>query len=155
MQHLVYSLCLVIHITGITLMAGATFMDYTIFRQFSKLWPVDKPRAITLENILTRFQRFMGIGMLFILLSGVGMMAYMHRIWGQQLWFQVKMGILLLVIVNGLGIRRRLGTSLHKNMLNPAADKDLFLTQKNMTRVQLVQLFLFLVIFILSVFKFN
>lgn len=79
MQYIIYSICLVTHITGIVLMAGASFIDYIIFRQFWKVWPADTIKAMTTENLMNRLQKYMGIGMLFILLSGAGMMIYLIK----------------------------------------------------------------------------
>jgi hypothetical protein len=156
MQHLIYSACLVTHIIGITLMAGASFVDYATFRQIWKYWPADKTKAFTVENILYRYQTFMGIGMLLIILSGVGMMAYMHQIWGAQTWFRIKMGVLLLVIINGLAIRRRLGNAFRKQLqAQHENNAQLYAIKRNMTVVQSIQLLLFVVIFVLSAFKFN
>jgi uncharacterized membrane protein len=159
MQHTIYSICLVTHIIGITLVAGGSFIDLITFRQIWKFWPVDKTKALTVESIVYRFQTFVGIGMMLIILSGVGMMAYLHEVWGQQTWFRIKMGVLLLIIINGLANRRRLGNSFRKVLqaatLHNESAPQLYVIKRSMTWVQSIQLFLFVVIFVLSVFKFN
>ena len=154
----VYNIALVTHIVGITLMAGATFIDFIIFKQFWKAYPSDKPKSIVIEDMLHRLQRFMGIGMLVILVSGVVMMVYLHQVWGQQIWFRVKMGVLVLVIINGLGIRRRMGSKL-KRLLTEESLPDFAWRRSrlknNITLVHAFQLLFFLIMFTLSVFKFN
>ena len=159
MNPTVYNSALVVHIVGITLMAGTTFIDFIVFRQFRKIFPDDKPKGLALADIFYRLQRFMGIGMLVILISGVMMMVYLHQVWGQQVWFRIKMAMLLLIIINGLAIRRRLGNKLKNNLAGDQTGND-FKTklaglESNITSVQAIQLVFFLVIFILSVFKFN
>jgi len=154
----VYNIALVTHIVGITLMAGATFIDFIIFKQFWKAYPSDKPKSIVIEDMLHRLQRFMGIGMLVILVSGVVMMIYLHQVWGQQIWFRVKMGVLVLVIINGLGIRRSMGSKL-KRLLTEESLSDFdgkrSGLKSNITLVHAFQLLFFLIMFTLSVFKFN
>lgn len=156
-QH-IYSTILVVHVVGIVLMAGTAFIDLFTFRYFWKRYAADKQQGLVVENIAFGLQRFMGVGMLLILLSGIGMMAYLHQVWGQQLWFRIKMAVLVLIIINGLGLRRVLGTRLRR-ILGADAATDIALplskVKVNMTIVQYLQLLLFIVIFTLSVFKFN
>lgn len=154
-----YHAALVLHIMGITLMAGSTFIDYVSFKAFSKAYPTDNARAVVLEEFLFRLQRFMGIGLLLILVSGITMMAKLHEVWGAQLWFRIKMVLLLLVIANGLGIRRMLGNRLHKLLLAEPSQSNITENWRRLHQsfntVQLLQLLFFVLIFILSVFKFN
>jgi hypothetical protein len=159
MNPTVYNTALVVHIAGITLMAGTTFIDFIVFRLFRKIFPQDKSKGLALADIFYRLQRFMGIGMLVILLSGVMMMVYLHQVWGQQVWFRVKMAMLLLIIINGLAIRRRLGNKLKNNLTGdktePGLKAKLAGLESSITSVQVLQLAFFLIIFVLSVFKFN
>ncbi len=151
-----YKAILVIHITGITIMAGATFADFVLFRRLLRSIRHEDHKAQFLREVFGVFQIMMGIGMLVILISGVGMMAYLHMVWGQQTWFRVKMVLLIFVIVNGLGFRRMLGAGLLKLI---SADQtqapQVALYERRMYLVQYVQMLLFLVMFCLSVFKFN
>ncbi|SHL13691.1 hypothetical protein SAMN05444266_102168 [Chitinophaga jiangningensis] len=152
----IYYAALVLHVVGITLMAGTSFIDFIVFRAFNKTYPEDLNQSEVLVKFLNRLQRFLGIGMGLILLSGITMMAKMHQVWGAQLWFRIKMILLLVVIFNGLGLRRVLGKQL--NQLFATANPENSRWHRITTRfylVQLVQLILFILIFILSIFKFN
>ena len=95
-----YNAALVLHIVGITMMAGTSFIDYITFRFFYKTYATDTAKGLVLESYLYNLQRFLGIGMLLILASGITMMVKLHDVWGAQLWFRIKMGLLLLVIIN-------------------------------------------------------
>jgi len=155
-----YHAALVLHIIGITMMAGTSFIDFITFRTFCKACAADDAASsLVLENYLYKLQRFLGIGMLLILISGVTMMVKLHEVWGGQLWFRIKMGLLLLVIANGLGFRRMLGARLKKIVLRDhsaiAINEGWVAVKRNFILVQLIQLLLFILIFILSVFKFN
>jgi len=150
-----YNAALVLHIVGITMMAGVSFIDFITFRAFSRMYATDPASGLVLENYLNKLQRYLGIGMLLILISGITMMAKLHEVWGAQLWFRIKMGILLLVIINGLGFRRMLGTRLKKLLSGNAVVENWEVIKRNFTLVQVVQLVLFIIIFTLSIFKFN
>lgn len=154
-----YHIALVTHIIGITIMAGTSFIDFITFRTFCKVYIADHTKGIVLENYIYKLQRFLGIGMLLILVSGVAMMIKFHEVWGAQLWFRIKMGILLLLIINGLALRRKVGNKL-KNILSKESpvmmpDKRWGSVKRNLTIIQIVQMLLFIVIYVLSVFKFN
>jgi hypothetical protein len=158
----VYDTALVTHIVGITMLAGTTFIDFVTFRHFWKIFPDDKTKGFVIGDILYRLQRFMGIGMLLILASGILMMAYMHQVWGEQTWFRIKMGVLLLVIINGLAFRRTLGTKLKRLMTEIASGNTtgnvgarLSMLKGRITIVHILQILFFITIFTLSVFKFN
>jgi uncharacterized membrane protein len=154
-----YHIALVAHIVGITIMAGTTFIDFVTFRTFWKAFRRDKAKALLLKNYLYKLQKFLGIGMLVILVSGVLMMIKLHEVWGAQLWFRIKMGVLLLIIINGLGLRRRLGSKLNKMLTADLSDnssgEDFNRISRNFTAVQEIQMLLFVIIYVLSVFKFN
>jgi hypothetical protein len=159
MNPTIYNIALVAHIVGITVMAGTTFIDFITFRQFWKTFPGDKMKSVSLEAYLYKLQKFLGIGMLIILISGISMMAYLHQVWGAQIWFRIKIGVLILIIINGLALRRRQGSRLKKLM---AADlPGIELSEKtstlrrSITVTQVFQLFFFLIIYVLSVFKFK
>src|SRR6476469_8670985 len=118
MSTTLYSIALVTHIVDITIMAGTTFIDFITFRVFCKVFETNKDKGLVLESYLHKLQRFLGIGMLVILVSGVAMMIKLHEVWGAQLWFRIKMGVLLLIIINGLGLRRMVGSKLKKIVAN-------------------------------------
>ena len=153
-----YHAALVLHIIGITMMAGTAFIDFVTFRAFAKAYSRDTPKSLVLGNYLNQLQRFLGIGMLLILVSGITMMARLHEVWGAQLWFRIKMIILLLAITNGLGFRRALGTRLKKmtgNSTPGLTNENWNNMNRKFTLVQTIQLLLFIIIYTLSVFKFN
>jgi hypothetical protein len=158
MEQTIYKIALVAHIVGITIMAGTTFIDFISFKQFWKTLSNNRSAALVIADYLYKLQRFMGIGMLIIIVSGVNMMIFLHQVWGEQIWFRVKIGILVLVIINGLALRRRLGNSLKKlldELPGNEMDSKLVKLKGNITISHLFQFLFFVTIFILSVFKFN
>lgn len=154
-----YNAAIVVHIIGITFLAGATVVDFFGFRMFWRSLHDDRSRSVTIMETGALCQRLMGIGMLLIIMSGIGMMVYMHGVWGQQVWFRIKFGLLLVVIINGLGIRRMLGSRLKQKIHVLTPDVDITLNfsslKRNIAWVHVLQFILLITIFILSVFKFN
>lgn len=154
-----YNIALVAHIVGITIMAGTTFIDFVTFRFFLKFSKVDKVKSLVVASYLHKLQRFIGIGLLVILVSGITMMVKLHEVWGAQLWFRIKMVILLLIIINGLALRRKLGSNLEKILTEDFSMKSIGKKwnrlKRNFTIVQIIQILLFIIIYALSIFKFN
>ncbi|HEX7757071.1 MAG TPA: hypothetical protein VF421_17090 [Niabella sp.] len=159
MNMTLYHIALVTHIIGITIMAGTAFIDFITFRALCRAYTTDVQRTVVLEDYLYKLQRFLGAGMLLILASGVAMMVKLHQVWGTQLWFRIKMGVLVLIIINGFVLRRRAGAALKKTMEKDTSirirDERWKRVKKNLTGVQVIQMVLFIIIYVLSVFKFN
>jgi hypothetical protein len=142
---MIYQAALTLHIIGIVLFAGATFIDFIISKQF---WNV-----YSAETIISRVQKVAGFGGRFIVLSGIIMIS-MHRFWAGQIWFWVKMGILIVVLING-AFRQKLGKSLHSVALSSNPGIKASKLRSTLNRVQVVQIILLTGMFVLSVFKFN
>ena len=159
MNQELYHAAIVLHIVGITFLAGATVIDFLGFRMFWRSVQSNRQRSVVILETNALCQRLMEIGLLLIIISGVAMMTYMHKVWGQQIWFRIKFALVLLVIINGLGIRRMLGSRLNKSILVATPEVDIIFSNAHMKRniavVHVVQFVLLIAIFILSVFKFN
>jgi hypothetical protein len=157
MNQQVYDIAKVLHIVGIAAAAGMSVIDLVIFRHFWKIYPQHTGEGLAIERLLLRLQRVTAIGMMLIVVSGVIMMYYLHTVWGPQLWFRIKMGVLLLIIINGLALRRRLGNRIHARVA--AEPNGLWIEHSTLrpgiTTIQLIQFVLFVVIFTLSVFRFS
>ncbi|HVU58458.1 MAG TPA: hypothetical protein VHD83_25530 [Puia sp.] len=159
---------LVLHIIGVSTMAGAALVDFFCYTQFWKQYPRDKARAAAILPVLANFRFLFAGGFILLLISGVGMVALSHGAFAEQRWFRVKMGILVLVILNGAVIGGRTARSLRKKVEEELAGTGRgqgtalagvgqgALALKGRLRViHLFQLLLFITIFTLSVYKFN
>ena len=155
----IYHLSLVTHIVGLTLMAGTTLVEFIVFKKFRKMVETDHSKGITILESISRLPSLLGIGIILLIISGVSMMAITHGAFGEQIWFRIKFGLVIIIIVNGLAIGRRQRIKLSK-LLNETAsgsliDSRLSKLEKNIGNFHFVQLALFLAVFVLSVFKFN
>jgi len=155
----IYHAALATHITGITMMAGTTLMDYVIFKQIWKQYWADKNKALAISEALVKLQIVFGSGFLLLLISGITMMYLTHGVFGEQTWFRIKFGLILLIMINGIGFGRRLGVRLRKLLPEEISGIDVsdqtLKIRDNLSIFHVTQLAIFLTIFVLSVFKFN
>jgi uncharacterized membrane protein SirB2 len=151
-----YPTFLVLHLTALLLFAGMTLGDYLAYTSFWKSFGGNE-RPEALLNFMAKIPRLAGIGAALLILSGIGMMALTRGVYGEQFWFQIKFGLVILVILNSLLIGRRQGNKLQRIL----ATGGLVLTDEvsriksRLNRFHLLQLLFFLIIIFLSVFKFN
>jgi uncharacterized membrane protein len=154
----IFHVSLVLHIIGITIMAGTTLADAITYRQFWKYLQFDKQKAILINSVSAKFPRFIGIGAGLLILSGVSMVASLHGVVAEQLWFRIKMSLVLLAILNGLLVARPQALKLKKMLASDLISNnsnEFSMIKKRITVIIAIQIVLLLVIFILSVFRFN
>ncbi len=155
----IYHTSLVLHIIGLTMLAGITLADFILFKQFWKHLENNKQQGLAINAAMARLPAFFGIGVLLLIFSGVGMMAITHGVFGEQIWFRIKIALVVIIIINGLTVGRRQGAKLRKILPDIASEKGidsrLLKIKARLRRFHISQLTLFIIIFILSVFKFN
>jgi hypothetical protein len=154
-----YHAALVAHIAGLTIMAGTTLADYVVTKQFWKQYAIDKTKGIAINEATSKLVVLFGIGIILLILSGVGMMALTHGVFGEQTWFRIKFGLVIIIIINGLAVGRTQGAKLRRILHGGPAgnntDEGLLKIKTNINWFQLSQMGLFIIVFVLSVFKFN
>ena len=148
---------LTLHLTALTLMAGTTLVDFMAYRSLWQIINRDKELSIGLLQLMAKLPRIIGIGAAILVLTGIGMMALTHGVFGEQLWFRIKFGLVLLLIGNGLLVGRRLGKKLRKLLADngPVLTEQVNVIRGSLTRFHLMQLSIFFIIIFLSAFKFN
>jgi hypothetical protein len=156
---MIYHASLWFHIIGITLLAGTTVVDFVLTRKFWAFYAKDNQAGILVRKMSDKLPILIAAGIVLILLSGVGMMVYMHMVFGAMLWFRIKMALVLLVILNGALVGRRQDAKLNRLLASgatqPAYEQSLDQVKKSLNRFHITQLTLFFIIFFLSAFKFN
>src|SRR5689334_9440108 len=152
-----YHAFLLFHITGIILFIGTTVADYLAVNQFWRQYELDPPKGLAIWQAVSKFPVLMGVGMLLIIITAVGMMAFTHGVFGEQVWLRVKVPIVLITILNGLLIRRGQGSKLSKILQETGAGiaQRIKKIKRNLSIFHAVQLVMFFAILLLSVFKFN
>jgi hypothetical protein len=150
------SIYLVLHITGFTMMVGTVFADYIISRRLNRYLITDKSRAVGVLDGAAGFPRMIGIGAALLLVTGIAMVSIFREAVTSMLWFRIKMILVVLVALNGAVIVGR-GERRLKALLEAHDDRNngrILALKERLGVFHGISLFLFLVIFILSVFKF-
>ncbi|HWB93829.1 MAG TPA: hypothetical protein VG605_18345 [Puia sp.] len=147
---------LVLHITGFTMMAGTIVADFAINRRLGKYLIDDKLKAVSMLESSAAFPALIGIGALLLLTTGIGMVVVFHGTVAHMLWFRIKMILVVLVALNGaLVLRRQAGRlKILLTQNSNGANGRILALNRNMTVFHVIELLLFLAIFILSVFQF-
>jgi len=155
----IYYIALVGHIVGFTMMAGTTFVDFIVVKQFWKQFAIDKQRGQAVSEAVSKFPVLFSAGFILLVISGVSMMYITHGAFGEQIWFRVKFGLIILILINGIGVGKRQGTRLRNLLTEDVPGENikerLLSIRRNFSLFHISQLALFLAIFVLSVFKFN
>lgn len=148
---------LVCHIAGLVMMAGTTLSDFIAFKQFWKHYPGNPVSTQGLQQTMSKFPMIMGLGVGLLILSGVAMMALTQGVFAEMRWFQVKLAVVMILILNGLLVGRKHGVKLHRllTVADGHMSSELQQVKVNLRRFHIMQLTLFVIIIILSVFRFN
>ncbi len=150
---------LTLHITGLVTMAGTALVDFFCYTQFWRQYPRDKARAAAILPLVSTFRFLFAGGFILLLISGVGMVALSHGLFAEQRWFRIKMGFLVLILLNGAVYGRRVAMKLRKvveaDLAGANVEQSRLSLKGRLRVVHLFQLLFFLCIFILSVYKFN
>ena len=162
-----YQIALITHIVGITLMAGTTLVEYLLTKHFWKLYASDRSRAIATNEAGFNFHLIVNIGIILLILSGVSMLVITQGVFAKQIWFQIKIGLIVIIAINGSAFGRKQDAKLKRlismEKLNFQDDPrgqenrkdDLMKVKNRLDLFYISQLIMFLTIFTLSVFKFN
>ncbi|MEH6308043.1 hypothetical protein RYH73_20470 [Olivibacter sp. CPCC 100613] len=153
----IFPALLTLHLIAFILMVGTTLIDFINYRTFWRLVNSQKEQAAGILAAAKNYSRLTGIGAALLIATGTGMAAPLHAFLGTQLWFKLKMILVLLLVINSIFIGRRLGVKLRKIFgtdSHDAIDQVLNLKYKLQT-YYLVQLGFFLMIVLLTTYKFS
>lgn len=117
--YMIRQLLLVTHISGLVFSAGITLAGFVL---------AQPPKAL---------DKTFGIGATLLLLSGIGLMWLTHGVFLHQPWLQVKLGLIVLLVLNEILVGKRAATI------------------SRMNRYYVSQLLLFLGIITMALFKFQ
>ena len=146
---------LLLHITGFTIMAGAVLADFTLSARLNRYLLTDKGRALILLEASASLAPLIGIGAVLLILTGTGMVIELKSAVTQALWLRIKMPLVLLVVLNGTVLARPATLRLKKLLLDGTpATAGIGRLRNRRSVIYILQLLLFVAIFILSIFKF-
>jgi len=152
------NIALVFHLAGLALIAGSTVVDFIMTTQFWKTYSQNTHEALIMQKSARLFPVVARVGIALLVLSGIAMMTVMHGAYGQQVWMRIKIGLVVLVILNVLIVGRRNGVKLFNLLSEDSTGDREHKLEKVKSRIRLFhisQLVLFVIIITLSTFKFN
>lgn len=143
---------LIAHLSGLALMAGTTVADTVTFNMFSNSFRKDGAPSLTLLTLMDKLSALLGIGAALLIISGTAMMIITHGAFAHQIWFKIKLVLILTLILNGFLVGGRQKSKLKKHL---DTGEQATSAMAKIKLFFLVQLALFLTIILLSIFKFN
>ncbi len=150
---------LVVHLIGISMVVGATVASFSTYHHVWQVVYNEKSKALLLIKTATRLRLLQIIGGIFILTGGIMMVSASHGFVTQQTWFKIKMIVLLLIVLNPFLIARPAAIKLLKTLdhQKETASEAVAINgiKRKLNWFHILQLLFFLVIFILSAFRFN
>lgn len=154
---LILQTCLILHLTGLTLMAGTTVVDFIIFNNFYQKFETEKDKALAYLEIMPKLSILTIAGGILLIFSGTALFSVTQGVFAEQFWFRLKGCLILLIILNGIFWGGKQGTIL-KNIIKENG-QDLY-HKVNSVALKLrlfyvIQATLFFLIIILAIFKFN
>ena len=155
-QQAFLQLCLVLHITGFTMMAGTAIADFTIFRRVGKYLTVDKQKALTILEGSAGLMLLIMAGAALLVLSGIGMVFIFKGTVAAMLWFRIKMVVVVSVLILGAGVARPAAMKLREALRQNTAGSNDNITSlgKRLRTIGILQITLFLLVFVLSIYRF-
>jgi hypothetical protein len=150
---------LVIHIIAISMVMGITIANFIAFKQFWKLYAVHHDRGLSAFRAISNFQSVGIIGLLLLILSGTTMLYLFEWTLLSLLWFKIKLSVIVLIFINGFTLGRtqtlKLQAFLAEEKKSSESQHDLESLKRKLQIFHLTQLSLFVLIIIVSVFRFG
>jgi len=150
-------LLLIMHLSGLTLMAGTTVAAFVTFRAFTNRFKIKSESASGLLQLLWKLDTIKGIGGTLLILSGIGLLSITGWVFLHMLWLQLKLSLALMLPLNEVLIGnkqlKKLKTAFFEN--NPDSAVVIKTTVPKIAVFYTIQLLLFLGIVVLAVLKIN
>lgn len=146
-----------LHILAFIVGIGITVANLIAYNQFWKLYQLDFEKGIASFAIIKGFFVAGAASMLILILAGLGMLAIAEWSYVQLLWFQVKLGMIVLIFVNGFTQGRSSAMKVQALIERKGAGGDpveISSLQAQTRRFISLQLLIFFTIVVLSVFRF-
>jgi len=155
--YLILRVLLALHITGIVVMAGTTMIDYLTFKTFWQFADAGNDRATGLIPLMAKYGVLVRTGAIILILTGIALFVLdKGAMWG-QVWFKVKMALVVMVVVNGIFIGNKQGHRLREMVMAHTTDFVQYTTiiRESLSRFYPIQLTLFFLLILISMIKFN
>lgn len=108
-------------------------------------------------EIMSKLSVLLIAGAMLLIVSGTGLFIVTHGVFAEQLWFKLKMGLIVILILNGFFFGGRQESKLKNIIRESGADLNSKMRAVNL-KLKLFYTFqaaIFFTIIILAIFKFN
>lgn len=152
---MIYNAVKMLHIIGFATAFGITLATFFAYNRFWRLYEISREQGLAAFKALTFLQRVGASGLMLVLLAGITMLALSKWSFTSLLWFQIKLGLIALIFVNGFTLGRTSTIKLD-HFINQGVHggDDALKLQVNLRRFLLIQILLYIAIIFLSVFRF-
>lgn len=151
--HSVYLIFLILHVSAFALFTGTLIANMINSHQIWLYSDKDVTIAKALFNTTSKYNRIMGICLGVAILMGIAMMSQMHKVYGPQLWFRIKIGLLVILMIVRIFYSRNLGQL--KKGINNEIKVSFADLRKKISLFQLLSILIIGGIIILSVVRFT
>jgi hypothetical protein len=138
-------------------MAGTTAVDFIIFNNFCKKFEFEKEKSLALLEIMSKLSVLLIAGAILLIVSGTDLFFVTHGVFAGQFWFKFKMGLIVVLILNGSFFGGRQESKL-KNIIResgPDLNRKIRAVNWKLQLFHAFQAAIFFTIIILAIFKFN
>jgi hypothetical protein len=138
-------------------MAGTSAVDFIIFNDFNKKFEFEFEKSLLLIEIMSKLSVLTIAGGILLIVSGTGLFFVTHGVFAEQTWFNLKMGLLVILILNGIFFGGKQGAKLKNILRERGPDLNVKIKDVNF-KLKLFYTFqgaIFFIIIILAIFKFN
>jgi hypothetical protein len=152
---MLYQIFKFIHISGFILGIGVILSTTIAFTHFWNLYYVNKDQGIASFKAFSNVQKFGMIGLLLVLVGGITMLGIAKWSYVDLRWFQIKLVLVVLMLVNGFTLGRTSTLQLQEFLKNASTDVEVARALQSKIRLfQIIQISIFATIILVSVFRF-
>ena len=153
---MLYQLFKFIHVAGFIIGVGVVLSTTFAFKHFWALYGSNKAQGLASFKAFGNIQKFGMMGLLLVLIGGFGMLIIAEWSLWDSLWFKIKMGLVVAMLVNGFTLGRTSTLQLQDFVRRESADiEQARRLQARIRTFQRVQIGIFGAIILLSVFRFE
>jgi hypothetical protein len=152
----VYLIIKIFHLFGFIIAVGTTVASTVAYKYFWRQYDADRTRVAPIFQLIQGVQVAGMIGMITLLLAGITMLIMAEGAFTSMLWFQIKLGLIVLIFVNGLTLGRKTAVALkalveQQSTLAPGLDVRAIKGRAQLFSI--LQLTIFASIIILSILR--
>jgi hypothetical protein len=155
----IFNIALVLHLIALSMAIGITVANYVAFQQIWKLYDSNREQGLAAFRSIAKFRLVGIVGLLTLIVTGITMLYIFQWTLASMLWFKIKLSIVVLIFVNGFTLGRIQNEKLDKFLLAEgqlrASQIDAAKLKRNLEIFNLTQLLLFVLIIIVSIFRFT